>query len=181
MQISRRKKKENIVEYVIYMFHIEDVIRVSQFDTSAIVRTFLAPSISDRQLLSDYTQWYDQLIRQMKAEGIVQRGHLSELEEIIRELLLLHRTLLDVLNDDQYNERFKKALPALKDFQLKSNAGEAPLVEVGLNALYSKMVFKLKGQRFSSVTEEAFGQIAQLLGYLAVAYKKMKHGDLDIV
>lgn len=95
------------------------------------------------------------------------------------ELLMLHNTLLNVINDKEYKKRFENAIPALKDFQVKSNSANINIVEVGLNALYGKMILKLKGQVFSEATEDAFSAISQMLGYLAISYKKMRNGELN--
>jgi hypothetical protein len=130
-------------------------------------------------MIKQYTEWYTTLIKQMKTESIQEKGHSSDLNEIIMELLMLHNTLINVLNDKGYKEKFEKALPALKDFQAKSNSANINIIEVGFNALYSKMILKLKGQKFGPSTEEAFGHISQLLGYMAIYYKKMRNGELN--
>lgn len=179
MLIAKKTLDNNIAEHVIYMFQIEDLIRANNLDLDTIINTIIEPQIQDQGLLSDYVQWYKALIRQMKAEGIQRSGHLSEINEILMELLMLHNTLLNILNDAEYKARFERALPALKDFQLKSETVDLNLIEVGFNALYSKVILKLKGQSFTANTEEAFTQISQLLGYLAGYYKKMKNGDLN--
>lgn len=179
MLIAQRTKENNISEHVIYMFQIEDLIRANQLDLDSIIYTIIEPQVSDKEIVIKYTAWYKNLIKMMKLEGIEKKGHLSEINEILMELLMLHNTLLNVLNDKGYKERFEKALPALKDFQMKSKASEINIIEVGYNALYSKMIFRLKGQEFTPSTEEAFGHISQLLGYLAIYYKKMKNGDLN--
>jgi Domain of unknown function (DUF4924) len=179
MLVAKKTKENNIAEHVIYMFQIEDLIRANKLDLDTIVHTILAPQIQDADLLAAYTKWYGDMIIQMKREGIAEKGHLSDLNEIIMELLMLHNTLLNVLNDKAYKEKFETALPSLKDFQAKSKSAEVNIVEVGLNALYSKMILKLKGQEFTEATEEAFTTMSQLLGYLAVYYKKMRNGELN--
>lgn len=179
MLIAQRTKESNIAEHVIYMFQIEDLIRANQLDLDTIINTIIAPQIQDEEVLSQYTEWYKGLIRQMKTEGIEKQGHLSELNEIIMELLMLHNTLINILEDQKYKQKFEAALPPIKDFQAKSNANNINIVEVALNALYTKMILKLKGQSFTASTEEAFGHISQFLGYLAVYYKKMRNGELN--
>ncbi|MBD3638530.1 MAG: DUF4924 family protein [Crocinitomicaceae bacterium] len=179
MLIAKRTKENNIAEHVIYMFQIEDLIRANNLDLDTIINTIIEPQVRDETLLVEYKDWYQSLIKQMKREGIEKQGHLSEINEIIMELLMLHNTLLNILNDKNYKGRFEKALPALKDFQAKSNSGDINIIEVGFNALYSKMILKLKGQKFTASTEEAFTQISELLGYLAIYYKKMKNGELN--
>lgn len=179
MLIAKKTKENNIAEHVIYMFQIEDLIRANELDLDTIMNTIISPQISDEVILAQYKSWYANLVKQMKSEGIQKQGHLSEINEIIMELLMLHNTMINVLNDKGYKERFERALPALKDFQAKSNSNNINLVEVGLNALYSKMILKLKGQKFTPSTEEAFANISQMIGYLAIYYKKMRNGDLN--
>jgi hypothetical protein len=179
MLIAQRTKENNIAEHVIYMFQIEDLIRANKLDLDAVINNIILPQISDQKMIKQYTEWYTTLIKQMKTESIQEKGHSSDLNEIIMELLMLHNTLINVLNDKGYKEKFEKALPALKDFQAKSNSANINIIEVGFNALYSKMILKLKGQKFGPSTEEAFGHISQLLGYMAIYYKKMRNGELN--
>lgn len=179
MQIAKKTKASNIAEHVIYMFQIEDLIRANNLDINSIVDTILAPQIKDDALLEDYTNWYKQLIKRMKIEGKKEKGHLTELDEILMELLMLHDTLINVVSNKKYKLAFEKALPALKDFQHKSTNSNINLIEVGFNALYSKVILNLKGQQFTESTQSAFKSIAELLGTLAAFYAKMKSGDID--
>jgi hypothetical protein len=179
MLIAKRTKENNIAEHVIYMFQIEDLIRANNFDVDTIIHTLIEPQIKDEKLIQEYRNWYTALINQMKSENVVQKGHNSDLNEILMELLLLHNTLLNIMHQPKYLELFEKALPALKEFQKKSNSGSLNLVEVGFNALYSKLILKLKGQAFTKATEDAFTEISEMLGFLALYYKKMRNGELN--
>ena len=179
MLIAQKTKESNIAEHVIYMFQIEDLIRANNLDLDTITNSILAPQIKDEKLLNQYKNWYKELIKRMKIEDIKESGHSSEINEILMELLMLHNTLINILDDKKYKQVFEKALPALKDFQQKSNDSNINLIEVGFNALYSKVILKLKGQDFTQATEDAFKSISELIGYLAAYYKKMKKGELD--
>ena len=179
MQIAKKTKESNIAEHVIYMFQIEDLIRANNLDVNTIVDTILAPQIKDKALLEEYTNWYKQLIKRMKIEGKKEKGHLTEIDEILMELLMLHDTLINVVSNKKYKIVFEKALPALKDFQHKSTNSNINLIEVGFNALYSKVILNLKGQEFTESTQAAFKSIAELIGTLAAFYAKMKSGDID--
>lgn len=179
MQVAQKTKETNISEHIIYMFQIEDLIRANNLDIETITTTILKPQINNETLLGQYVDWYKNLIKRFKIEGIKEKGHLSEINEILMELLMLHNTLLNVLNEKKYAVVFEKALPALKDFQQKSNSSNLNIIEVGYNALYSKIILTLKGQKFTPATEEAFKTISDLLGHLAAYYKKMKNGELS--
>lgn len=179
MLIANKTKQSNIAEHVIYMFQIEDLIRASNLDIDTIVSTLLAPQIKEEKLLGEYETWYIDLIKKMKTQGTVKNGHSTEINEILMELLMLHDTLINVVDKKSYKIVFEKALPALKDFQQKSNDANLNIIEVGFNALYSKVILKLKGQDFTKATEEAFDAISLLLGNLAAYYSKMKKGEID--
>ncbi len=179
MLIAQRTKENNIAEHIIYMFQVEDLIRANNADLSSIINTIIEPQISDEEMISRYTEWYKGLIKQMRNERVEAKGHVSDINEILMELLLLHNTLINVSKEKRYLEAFEKALPVLKDFQQKSNAGDLNLVEVGFNALYGKMILKLKGAEISDSSEEGFQAISKMLGILAHFYKKMKQGDLN--
>jgi Domain of unknown function (DUF4924) len=179
MLIAKRTKETNIAEHVIYMFQIEDIIRANNLDLDTIITTLIEPQIADEKLVKEYKNWYANLIKTMRTEGIEKKGHSSDINEILMELLLLHNTLLNVINDKKYLAVFEKALPALKDFQSKSQSSDVNLIEVGFNALYSKLILKLKGQAFTPATETAFKEISEMLGFLAIYYKKMRNGELN--
>ncbi len=181
MQISSKKKSTNIAEYVIYMFQIENLIRSNKLDLETIVKGILQPQIADEEVLEQYKNWYAGLIKTMKAEGVEENGHLSEVDEILMELLMLHDTIMNVIKDPQYLLVFEKALPNLKAFQSKSSNGGINIIEVGFNALYSKIILKLKKESISSSTEEAFESISKLYAYLAAYYQKMKKGELNFI
>ncbi len=179
MLIAKKTKENNIAEHVVYMFQVEDLIRANQFDLDGIIERIISPQINDEELVLAYTDWYKKLIKQMKLERIESKGHLSDINEILMELLLLHNTLINISKEKRYLSAFENALPILKDFQHKSNSGDLNLVETGFNALYGKMILKLKGSEISEASEEGFETISSMLGLLAHFYKKMKSGDLN--
>lgn len=179
MLIAKRTKETNIAEHIIYMFQIEDLIRANQLDLDTIIHQIIEPQVQDEVLLGQYIAWYEGLIEQMKSERIEQKGHLSDLNEILMELLLLHNTLINISKEKRYLQAFENALPALKDFQHKSDSGDLNLIEVAFNALYGKLILKLKGVEISEASEEGFAQMSTMLGMLAHYYTKMKKGDMN--
>ncbi|MCG8575127.1 MAG: DUF4924 family protein [Flavobacteriales bacterium] len=179
MLIAQKTKENNIAEHVIYMFQIEDIIRANTLDLDTIYYSIIQPQIKDEELAGSYKQWYGDLIKQMKSGGVEKTGHIDSVNEILMELLMLHNTLLNLIKEKKYVEVFEKALPVLKDFQQKSNSANINLIEVGFNALYAKIILKLKKQEISQASEEGFAAISELLGHLAAYYKKMKKGELN--
>lgn len=179
MLIAQRTKKSNIAEHIIYMFQVEDLIRAHKLDLVSIIEVIIKPQIQDEELLAAYTNWYADLIKIMKQHKLEEKGHIPDVNEVLMELLLLHNTLINISKEKKYLSAFEQAFPVLKDFQQKSNSGDLNLVEVGFNALYGKMILKLKGQEISDASEEGFSLISKMLALLAHFYTKMKSGDLS--
>ena len=42
MIVARQKRKENIAEYLLYMWQVEDLIRANRFDMDAIRKSVIA-------------------------------------------------------------------------------------------------------------------------------------------
>ncbi len=93
MRVAQQKLRENIAEYLLYMFQIEHVIRSFNFNLDAIIDVFVQPTLVDDSFLNQYKTWYSELIVQMQKQGIEKEGHLDSLNEIIIELIYLHNTL----------------------------------------------------------------------------------------
>jgi len=181
MIVSEQKKKENIAEYIIYMYQIEDVIRAYQFDLDAIIENFVSPQLPDRSFLNDYSKWYLALINGMKSQKIEKVGHLSEINEVMIELSYLHNMLMNIVKDVKYIKLFEAAIKNIDAFKDKSNLKDKNHIEIAFHALYMKLLLKLKRQEISPESEDAFDTMRILLAYLSKSYHKMKNGDLDFV
>ena len=91
MYISRQLKQQNIAEYLLYMWQVEDLIRANGCDIGQIRRNVVDtyPSLTDPQR-QELTQWYEDLINMMHDEGVMQKGHLQINKNIIVWLTDLH-------------------------------------------------------------------------------------------
>jgi hypothetical protein len=181
MLIAQQKKDQNIAEYIVYMYQIEDIIRAFKLDENAIMDNFVLPQLPDRSFENSYREWYQGLIKQMKIQRIDEKGHLAELSEIIVELSYLHQTLLTAAKDQNYIDIFERALPLMEDFISRSNLKDKNHIEIAFHAMYMKLLMKLQKKEISAETEEAFDAMRMLLAYLGRSYHKMKSGDLDFL
>ena len=90
MLISRQLRKENIAEYVLYMWQVEDIIRAYGLDLGRLRREYIARfDLTDEQR-DEMTDWYGDLIRMMREEGKTQGGHIPILQIVIQQLAELH-------------------------------------------------------------------------------------------
>ena len=58
MDIAQAKRKENIAEYILYLWQIEDLLRALQFSPEAIYSQFVAPRNLDEQSQNVLLMWY---------------------------------------------------------------------------------------------------------------------------
>ena len=178
MFVSEQKREENIAEYILYMWQIEDVVRACQFKIESISEFILDKqelSDSDREKLKN---WYTDLAQKMQLQRIEKSGHLHEVNDVVTELAYLHNSLLSYYKDEKYTELYAGAEVYLDEFKKVSNNPNGSNIEIFFNALYAKLILKLQGKDISSSTDQAFESFTNVLAYLSVKYKKMKLGEL---
>jgi hypothetical protein len=181
MLIAQQKQKDNIAEYILYMYQIEDVIRAYQFNLDLIMENYVKPHIPNSSFLESYRKWYQGLILDMKSQKLEKSGHLSDIQEILMEITYLHTTLINLADDHNYKGVFERALPFIEEFKEKSNLKEKNHVEVAFHAMYMKLLLKLQKKEISSETEEAFDSMRVMLAYLSKSFLQMKKGDMDFL
>lgn len=181
MRIAQQKLKENIAEYILYMYQIEDIIRAYHFDLDLIMENYVRPQLPDESFLPSYIKWYTDLIQNMKSQRIEKVGHLHEVNEVMVEISYLHNTLINLVKDEKYKTLFSNALQNIEDFKEKSNLKEKNHIEIAFHALYMKLLLRLKKKEISAESEQAFDTMRILLAYLARAYHQMKNGSIDFI
>jgi hypothetical protein len=181
MFIAQQKLKENIAEYILYMYQIEDVIRAYNFELEEIIEHYVKPQLPDSSFLAQYRQWYEGLIANMRSQKIEKSGHLHEINEVMIEISYLHTTMLNLVNDQKYKDVFERALPNIEEFKEKSNLKDKNHIEIAFHALYMKLLLKLQKKEISPESEEAFDSMRVLLAYVARAYHQMKNGNMDFI
>jgi len=179
MLLAHQKQNENIAEYILYMYQMEDIIRAFQFDLESIVQHTVLPITDNAAEIAEYRAWYEGLIREMKAQRIEIKGHLADIQDLVIELSYLNSTLLTVYNDEKYKMLNNQAVSTLEEFKVKSNLQDKNTIEILLHAMYMKLLMRLKKQEISSETEEAFDTMRIQLAYLVKSYHQMKNGTLS--
>lgn len=181
MLIANLKKETNIIEYVLYMFQIEDIIRSFQFDMNLIDQHIIQQFDQKEAVKSDIKAWYQNIVNTMKAEEIEQSGHLESLSETISGLDVLHSTLLTTIQDKEYQELYEQAKFSMQELVRKSGGkGSKHEIEIALNGLYGLLVLRLKKATIGSETQEEMAKISALLAHLNHQYFQMKMGRLSL-
>lgn len=172
MFIAQEKKKNNILEYILYMWQVENIIRACQFDIELIQSNVIAQlglTDNDKDLVKE---WYLDLIRQMKSQNLKQRGHLSFTRDIITELTLLHQTLLKTFKDKSYNPLYNNARADIYDLQ-KKQPNDPTEIEACINGMFGLWMLKLRQKEISAETQKSFNRITKLLARLGKNYHEM--------
>jgi hypothetical protein len=179
MIIAEQKKKENIVEYLLYMWQIEDIIRSLNFDKSLIKESIVDSFEVDEATRIKIQKWYDALVDQMRSEEIQEQGHLSFIHDLIAELEFLHQTLLTTLQDKKYIAVYDDAKQHITFLMAKAEHKKQNDVHTCLVALYGVLMLRLKKKQVSDSTEEAIKSISKLMAMLSLKYKELYSGKLD--
>jgi len=178
MLIAQKKRAEHIIEFLIYMYNVEDIVRKFGLDENSIVENYVKQIIPNPSFEVQYIEWYTNICQQLKNSGKHSAGHLYEVEEVIMELRYLHQTLLTITLDQKYISLFEAASEYIEEFKSKSKLLDVHPIEVAVYAMNMKLQLKMRGQEISAETETAFDSMRILLAYLGRAYQNMKSGNL---
>ena len=144
-------KKNNIAEYILYLWQIEDYLRA--FPQQA-----------------DANQELHDLSEMMHQENILESGHLQLAQNALSELEDLHNALLD--QETTYRAAMIQLTPSLNLLKAKTDRPTMSDVEACLILLYQIMLLKLQKQTISPETEQVQKQATKLLQYLSKTYKE---------
>lgn len=180
MFTASEKKRENIAEYLLYMWQIEDVLRAHSLDIesleSNIIDKYTGLTPEQKSALRD---WYESLIDMMKREGVTEKGHLQLNKNVIIQLEDLHRKLLSDQKFADYAAEFYKTLPYIVELRAKAGENKAGEIETSFNALYGLMMLRLAGKEISDETLQASKQISRFLAHLSKYYKLDYNNNLE--
>lgn len=167
MIIASQKRKENIAEYLLYMWQIEDLIRANGLDINKIISNVIERYDLSPEQRKSMIEWYESLIDMMRREDVVTSGHLQINKNILGQLVALHQQILKDPRFADYHELFYRTLPYI--VELRGKAGDTPAgeIETCFNALYGTLLLKLQKKEITPQTSEAIAQISRFISLLA--------------
>lgn len=181
MITASQKKKENIAEYLLYMWQIEDIIRAFGLDLDRIRENIVDrhEGLSDQQR-NEMTEWYESLIDMMRREGVTEKGHLQLNKNVIIALDDLNARLLKDSRYSKYAAEYYKILPLIVDLRAKAGENKSGEIETLFNFLYGILLLRMQGKEISKETMDAASEVSHFLGTLAAYYKKDFNNELDL-
>lgn len=177
MFISRQLKQQNIAEYLIYMWQVEDMIRAYGCDLDRIREELVARYSAEQR--EELAQWYEDLVEMMRREEVMLQGHLQINKNVITWLTDLHLQLLASSKFPYYSAAYYKALPFIVELRAKGADKEKPELETCFDALYGILMLKLQKKEISEETKKAQEAITALLSMLSTYYLEDKKGELE--
>ena len=176
MILADSKKKAHIVEYILFLWQIEDLIRAAQFNPAVLEKWAEDTANSEGSDPEREKEWIVGLAADMRSQGKIESGHITSVSETILELAHLHEMLLGPLGDKRYSESFETAVPLLKEISAKQPGPEGHPVEQLLVALYGFLILRLQKQSISAETESGFVAFRNWANALAKGHIQVYYG-----
>lgn len=144
-----KNKKENIAEYILYLWQLEDYLRA------------FSEAAEGNEELSD-------ILRMMHADDVMDGGHIQLAQIALKEL--------EMLSDDIYNQEatYRAAMirltPSLNLLKARTDRPTMSNIEACLVLLYQIMMLRLQKREISAETQEVQQQATGILQYLSKTY-----------
>lgn len=173
MIIAELKKKENIVEYILYIRQLMDIMRANNLEIQKIDELLVSKfEVSEKEKLKIHN-WYHDLIVNMRNENVEHSGDIQEIKDLIAVLNKIHQTLLNDENEYRHHELYNWAKPNIDEYKRLSRSNSDNEIEICIDAMYALLLLKLQGKSISEETAQAMQTFGALLANLADVYKKL--------
>lgn len=178
MFIAKSIREKSVVEYLLFMWQMEDLIRAYGCSLTRIRREYIDRFDYTDQQKDEEEDWFGDLIRMMNQEGKREKGHLAINEVLLQDLGDLHVRLLQSTRFPYYSAEYYRVLPFIVELRQKGDK-EIGEVETCLNALYGVMLLRMRQKPISPETAHAIKAITTFLGMLSDYYIKDRTEGLE--
>ena len=180
MLIALQKRRENIAEYILYIWQIEDLLRALQFSPEAIYATLVAKTEgTDEQQRENIFNWYMQIVELLRKEGKEKQGHIDHTLHLIGDLHNLHLQLMKLPVGEHYRSTYAPLAVQLPHLRTIMENDEMNDTELCFRALYASLLYRIKGGGESAIAD-TLAVISPVIGELAAMYGKAERGEIDL-
>lgn len=179
MDIAQAKRRENIAEYILYLWQIEDLLRALQFSPEAIYSQLIAPRNVEESQRHVFLLWYMDIASLLNQEGKEQTGHLEHTLHLIGDLNDLHLQLLRLPIGAHYREVFARLEPELPGLRAVLGRDMSD-IELCFRALYAAMLYRIKGDGEKSAVNDTIEYVSPVIAELAGMYGRVERGEEDL-
>lgn len=179
MLIAKQKRKENIAEYILYLYQVEDLIRAFKLDMDLINERLVTSYKADENTSEAISAWYENLVVMMEKEGIQSKGHLQFITNLIADVNDFHLKLVETGKDPMYLQAFKAVGTLVEELKVKNPEAKND-VDLGITAIYGFLLLKMQKKEISIDTTEAIKRISNWLSSLSKLYRDFENGELEL-
>lgn len=180
MLIALQKRRENIAEYILYIWQVEDLLRALQFSPEAIYATLVAKTEgADEQQKENIFNWYMQIVELLRKEGKESKGHIDHTLHLVADLHNLHLQLMKLPVGEHYRatyQRLSVELPRLRTILDNEDISDT---ELCFRALYAALLYRIKGGGERAI-EDTLAVVSPAVAELAALYGKVERGELNL-
>ncbi|MFI3318113.1 MAG: DUF4924 family protein [Rikenellaceae bacterium] len=179
MDTAQRLRRENIAEYILYIWQLEDLLRAIQFSPEAIYSQLVAPRKLHPNEAEATLAWYVELAELLEREGKGESGHIEHTIHLIADLHNLHLQLLELpvgLEYRMHYDRLSEVLPDLREL----HKGELSDTELAFRALYAAMLYRIKGEGARGAVVDTIEYVSPVIAQLAKTFGQIERGELNL-
>ena len=181
MYIAQKKRKENIAEYILYLWQLEDLLRALQFSPEAIYSQLVAKSALDDASRQQVFFWYMDIVNLLRQEGKESSGHLEHTLHLIADLNDLHEQLLVLPAGEKYRKEFAVLAPEMPALRVKLGKTDVSDIELCFRALYAVVLYRIKGDKsHEEGIRNVIDLISPVIAELASVYRQVERGEIDL-
>lgn len=182
MFVAQDLRKQNIAEYLLYMWQVEDLLRAFKLDANKFSESYLQHfSEWTAEQKTEAAKWYEEIANMMREEKVAERGHLQICKNVIINLEDLHLSLMNSSKFPYYHSAYHQALPLIVELRAKQpDAHLQTEIESCFALLYGITMLKMKRQTISQQTLEASKTISTFIGMLTNYYHLNLKNPLEL-
>ena len=180
MLIALQKRRENIAEYILYLWQIEDLLRALQFSPEAIYSTLVAKvEGADEQQKENIFNWYMQIVELLRKEGKEEKGHIDHTLHLVADLHNLHLQLMKLPVGEHYRVTYARLAAELPLLRTILDNDDISDTELCFRALYAAMLYRIKGGGERAI-EDTLAVSSPAIGELAAMHGKVERGEINL-
>jgi hypothetical protein len=178
MLVAKQKRKENIAEYILYLYQVEDLIRAFHLDRELINENLVSRYHVEKNEKEELTAWYENLVLMMEKEGRHKKGHLQFITNLINELNEFHLRLIQTESVPMYVAVYKAVAGFLAELKQKNKSADNE-VQVAIDGVYGYLLLKIQKKEITPETKDAVKRMSHWLSELSRLFKDYEAGDLE--
>ena len=180
MFVAQQKRQENISEYILYMFRIEDIIRALNGNNELIEKYVLQNYQNVQGSMQPIIDWYIGLKDEMVRNDLMTSGHLPMIQELLVRLNNIHQQLLKMPVQSIYSTLYYKTLPMIVQLRSLGNDTKQNEIETCFVGIYGYLNLRMQGKEISAETLESIRQISTFLAILADRFCEIEDGNIKV-